>query len=55
MPNGRGNLECCYCQHWDAESGLREDDSAYEAGVCRLYKAQIPATLEVTDRENSQG
>ena len=43
MPNGKGQMDCCYCVHWQNEwDGY---DGAYEQGFCTLYQAEIPSTL----------
>jgi hypothetical protein len=45
MPNGRGSLECCYCQHFQSDSGYEGYDAAYEEGHCRHWNVPIPTTL----------
>ncbi len=42
MPNGKGGLECCYCQHFQSESGFDGYDD--EAGHCRHSNVPIPTT-----------
>lgn len=45
MPNGRGALECCYCEHYRCYNpewiGY---DAAHEAGTCQRYSIALPDT-----------
>ena len=43
MPNGKGALECCYCTHFQSQSGYEGYDCAYEAGICDHWQVEIPA------------
>ncbi|MDQ6785278.1 MAG: hypothetical protein M3033_00465 [Acidobacteriota bacterium] len=43
MPNGKGQLDCCYCTNWQSE--YQGSDGIYEKGFCKLYKSEIPMTL----------
>src|SRR5262249_55035768 len=45
MPNGKGNLECCYCKYWRSESGYQGYDSAYEDGKCTYHQVDITGSL----------
>lgn len=43
MPNGRGQIDCSYCVHWQGEYAC--GDGLYEKGFCKLHKSEIPSTL----------
>ena len=43
MPNGKGQLDCCYCKNWQSE--YQGSDGMYEKGFCGLYESEIPTTL----------
>jgi hypothetical protein len=43
MPNGKGQLDCCYCIHWQSE--YQGSDGMYDKGFCKLYEREIPTTL----------
>jgi hypothetical protein len=43
MPNGKGQLDCCYCIHF--ESKFEGSDAMYDEGFCEFHKAQIPSLL----------
>ena len=43
MANGRGSLECCYCEFFRSYNPQWQGwDAAYELGHCTLHNAQIP-------------
>jgi hypothetical protein len=44
MPNGKGALECCYCENFRSDSGYRGYDAAHEAGTCTFHERRLPAT-----------
>ena len=45
MPNGRGSLECCYCESYRCHNpDWRGYDAAYEAGECLFHHAALPGT-----------
>jgi hypothetical protein len=45
MPNGRGALECCYCQHYRCFNPEWVGyDAAHEAGTCLRHCAALPDT-----------
>jgi hypothetical protein len=44
MPNGKGSLECCYCDYWRGER--QGYDGAYEEGFCSYFKSRLPSTSE---------
>ena len=47
MPNGRGALECCYCEHYRCHNpDWVGYDAAHEAGECLHHRAALPATTE---------
>jgi hypothetical protein len=47
MPNGRGWLECCYCEHYRCHNSLWMGyDASYEAGECLRYRVSLPDTAE---------
>ena len=47
MPNGRGKLECCYCEFYRCHNLLwRGYDAMYEAGECLFHHAALPASTE---------
>ena len=47
MANGRGKLECCYCEFYLCHNPLwRGYDAAYEAGACLFHNAALPGTTE---------
>lgn len=43
MPNGKGQIDCCYCVHFQSE--FEGSDAMYEKGFCGFHKSEIPATL----------
>ncbi len=43
MPNGKGQLDCCYCVHF--ESKYEGSDAMYDDGFCEFHKAEIPSLL----------
>jgi hypothetical protein len=43
MPNGRGQIDCCYCMHFESE--YQGSDAMYEKGFCKFHEAEIPSTL----------
>lgn len=43
MPNGRGQIDCCYCIHYQGE--YEGADALYEQGLCKFHNAEIPSTL----------
>jgi hypothetical protein len=43
MPNGKGQLDCCYCIHFESE--YEGSDAMYDEGFCKFHKAEIPSTL----------
>ena len=43
MPNGRGQIDCCYCVHF--ESVYEGANAMYEEGYCKFHKTEIPSTL----------
>lgn len=45
MPNGRGALECCYCEHYRCHNPEWVGyDAAHEAGTCQRHSAALPGT-----------
>jgi hypothetical protein len=47
MPNGRGWLECCYCEHYRCHNPEWVGyDAAYEAGECLRFRTSLPDTME---------
>jgi hypothetical protein len=47
MANGRGWLECCYCEHYRCHNPVWVGyDAAYEAGECLHHRTRLPDTLE---------
>lgn len=46
MPNGRYQLDCCYCVHFKSENGFENADAMYEKGFCKFHKTEIPTTEE---------
>lgn len=46
MPNGKGALDCCYCDYFRSDSGYRGYDAAYEAGTCEFHERRLPSTQE---------
>ncbi|MGL6075958.1 MAG: hypothetical protein ACRC8S_17510 [Fimbriiglobus sp.] len=48
MPNGRGCLECCYCEHFRCDNpDWLGYDAVHEAGKCLHHLADLPATMEL--------
>lgn len=45
MPNGKGQIDCCYCVHFESESEYEGADAIYEKGFCTFHKSEIPSTL----------
>lgn len=45
LPNGKGNLECSYCEHWMGVSSERGYFFTYEDGYCALHQISIPSSL----------
>ncbi len=45
LPNGKGNLECSYCEHWQSVSGERGYFFAYKDGYCTLHEVSISGSL----------
>ncbi len=43
MPNGKGQIDCCYCFHFESE--YEGSDAMYEKGFCKFHKTEIPSTL----------
>jgi len=43
MPNGKGQIDCCYCVHFQGE--YEGSDEMYDEGYCKLHKSDIPSTL----------
>ena len=44
MADGRGALECCYCQHYFGRwTGY---DAAHEPGFCAFHKTELPASKD---------
>lgn len=47
MANGRGCLECCYCEHYRCHNPKWVGyDAVYEAGECLRYGKRLPDTTE---------
>lgn len=46
MPNGRHQLDCCYCIYFESESEYENADAMYEKGFCKFHKTEIPSTEE---------
>jgi len=47
MANGRGSLECCYCEFFRChEPKWRGYDAAYEAGSCTFHGAPVLSTKD---------
>lgn len=40
MPNGKGQLDCCYCKHFGGPPGY--PDGAYEVAPCTFHKVELP-------------
>ena len=45
MPNGKGQLDCCYCIHF--ESKYEGTDAMYNEGFCKFHEAAIPSLLPI--------
>ncbi len=43
MPNGKGQIDCCYCVHFQGE--YKGSDAMYDEGFCKFHKTKIPSTL----------
>lgn len=43
MPNGKGQIDCCYCIYFESE--YEGSDAMYEKGFCNFHKAEIPSLL----------
>lgn len=43
MPNGKGQIDCCYCVHFESE--YEGSDAMYDEGFCKFHKSEIPSTL----------
>lgn len=46
MPNGKGALDCCYCEYFRSDSGYRGYDAVYEPGTCDFHERRLPSTEE---------
>jgi hypothetical protein len=47
MANGRGSLECCYCEFFQChQPQWLGYDAAYEAGSCSFHNAPLPSTKD---------
>jgi hypothetical protein len=43
MPNGKGQIDCCYCIHF--RSKYEGSDAMYDEGFCKFHRSEIPSTL----------
>ena len=43
MPNGKGQIDCCYCVNFQSE--FEGSDAMYEKGFCKFHQSEIPSTL----------
>lgn len=43
MPNGKGQIDCCYCVYFESE--YEGSDAMYDEGFCKFHKSEIPSTL----------
>lgn len=43
MPNGKGQIDCCYCVHFEGK--YEGSDAMYDEGFCKFHKSEIPSTL----------
>jgi hypothetical protein len=47
MPNGKGSLECCYCEHYRCHNPEWVGyDAVHLAGECLRYHTRLPDTME---------
>jgi hypothetical protein len=43
MPDGKGQIDCCYCVHFRSE--YEGSDAMYDEGFCKFHETLIPSTL----------
>jgi hypothetical protein len=50
MPNGRGQIDCCYCLHWSTEEEEWGYASGRYDGKCNCWDVAIPRHLTTNHR-----
>lgn len=43
MPNGKGQIDCCYCVHFVSQ--YEGSDAMYDEGNCLFHRRKIPSLL----------